>query len=94
MATKRAKNAKPGRGGYRPGAGRKRKGKVRGAFLSARTTPEVKQWIEQICKEENLTESTYLHLLIKKDQAERELRATGKKPEKKVMYFLQQVEIE
>lgn len=94
MTIKHKKDAKPGRGGYRPGSGRKRKGKVREAFLSARTTPEIKKWIEQVCEEEGITESTYLHLLIKKDRAEREVLATVKKPEKKVMYVLQQVEID
>lgn len=91
MAVKLAKSK---RGGKRPGSGRKRSGRLREAFLSARTTPEVKEWIEQLCQKENITESTYLHLLIKKDRAEREMLATGKNPEKKVMYFLQQVEID
>ena len=89
-----SKSVKSKRGGKRPGSGRKRNGRLREAFLSARTTPEVKEWIEQLCKKENITESTYLHLLIKKDRTEREVLATGKKPEKKVMYVLQQVEID
>jgi hypothetical protein len=59
------------RGGYRPGAGRKRKTVLRTQFLSARTTNEVKQGIEQVCVEEQITESDYLHRVILKDLLKR-----------------------
>jgi len=59
------------RGGYRPGAGRKRRTVLRSHFLSARTTMEVKQGIEQVCIAEQITESDYLHRVILKDLLKR-----------------------
>lgn len=59
------------RGGYRPGAGRKRKTVLRTYFLSARTTKEVKAGIDQVCVQEQCTESDYLHRVILKDLIKR-----------------------
>lgn len=59
------------RGGYRPGAGRKRRTVLRSHFLSARTTKEVKAGIDQVCMAEQITESDYLHRVILKDLIKR-----------------------
>lgn len=72
MANKtQSKTTKSKRGGWRPGAGRKRKLILRTQFLSARTTLEVKRAIEDVCIEDQITESDYIHRVILKDLRER-----------------------
>ena len=62
---------RPKRGGYRPGAGRKRKKAPRSEYLSVRVPSLVKQWIEQICDKKEMTTSEYVYRLVKKDLRKR-----------------------